>query len=88
MSNNLRDDILLRLKTIKGHIAGIERMVEESKPCPDVLLQIAAVKASLEKVGMTIIQDHAKECLIANEDGKASYDDVQRIISLMVKFMK
>lgn len=88
MSNNIREDILLRLKTIKGHIAGIEKMVEDTKGCSDILLQIAAVRSSLEKVGLSIIQEHAQECLLANEDGKATYDDMQRIITLMIKFMK
>ncbi|AIS52725.1 hypothetical protein TKV_c15600 [Thermoanaerobacter kivui] len=88
MSESLRNDILMRLKTIKGHIAGIEKMVEESKECQDILLQIAAVKASLEKVGMSIIQEHAKECILASEDGKATYEDVQRIINLLIKFVK
>lgn len=88
MGDNLRKDILMRLKTIKGHIAGIEKMVEESKTCEEILLQIAAVKASLEKVGMSIIQEHAKECILESEDGKATYDEVQRIISLLVKFAK
>jgi len=86
--DNLRNDILMRLKTIKGHIAGIEKMVEEEKSCEEILLQIAAVKASLEKVGMSIIQEHAKDCILASEDGKATYEDVQRIINLLVKFAK
>ncbi|TCO66950.1 DNA-binding FrmR family transcriptional regulator [Caldanaerobacter subterraneus] len=86
--DNLRNDILMRLRTIKGHIAGIEKMVEEEKSCEEILLQIAAVKASLEKVGMSIIQEHAKDCILASKDGKATYEDVQRIINLLVKFAK
>ncbi|MBE3592845.1 MAG: metal-sensitive transcriptional regulator [Thermoanaerobacter sp.] len=88
MGDNLRNDILMRLKTIKGHIAGIEKMVEESKSCEEILLQIAAVKASLEKVGMSIIQEHANECILASEDGKVTYEEVQRIINLLIKFAK
>ncbi|ERM92786.1 metal-sensitive transcriptional regulator [Caldanaerobacter subterraneus] len=88
MVDNLRNDILMRLRTIKGHIAGIEKMVEEEKSCEEILLQIAAVKASLEKVGMSIIQEHAKDCILASKDGKATYEDVQRIINLLVKFAK
>ncbi|MEQ2130715.1 metal-sensitive transcriptional regulator [Caldanaerobacter subterraneus KAk] len=88
MVDNLRNDILMRLRTIKGHIAGIEKMVEEEKGCEEILLQIAAVKASLEKVGMSIIQEHAKDCILASKDGKATYEDVQRIINLLVKFAK
>ncbi|EGD49827.1 protein of unknown function DUF156, partial [Thermoanaerobacter ethanolicus JW 200] len=47
-------------------------------------MQIAAVKASLEKVGMSIIQEHAKECILASEDGKATYEEVQRTINLLI----
>lgn len=45
----VRDEVLNRLKTIKGHITGIERMIDEGKTCEEVLLQIAAVKSSIEK---------------------------------------
>ncbi|SNX52810.1 metal-sensitive transcriptional regulator [Thermoanaerobacterium sp. RBIITD] len=88
MSENIKDDILLRLKTIKGHIAGIEKMVEENKGCSDVLLQIAAVRSSLEKVGLSIINEHAQECLLSNEDGKISFEDMQSVVNLLVKFLK
>lgn len=88
MSENIKDDVLLRLKTIKGHIAGIEKMVEENKACPDVLLQIAAVRSSLEKVGLYIVNEHAQECMMSSKDGKISFEDMEGIIKLLEKFLK
>lgn len=88
MSKSIKDDVLLRLKTIKGHIAGIEKMVEEDKGCSNILLQIAAVRASLEKVGLFIINEHAEQCFLSNEDGKISYEELQSVVDLLVKFLK
>ncbi|MDI3310572.1 MAG: metal-sensitive transcriptional regulator [Thermoanaerobacterium sp.] len=88
MSKSIKDDVLLRLKTIKGHIAGIEKMVEEDKGCSNILLQIAAVRASLEKVGLSIINEHAEQCFLANEDGKITYEELQSVVDLLVKFLK
>ncbi|KAA5807281.1 metal-sensitive transcriptional regulator [Thermoanaerobacterium thermosaccharolyticum] len=88
MSKSIKDDVLLRLKTIKGHIAGIEKMVEEDKGCSNILLQIAAVRASLEKVGLSIINEHAEQCFLSDEDGKITYEELQSVVDLLVKFLK
>ncbi len=84
-----KKDILNRLKTIKGHIAGIEKMVEEDKTCDDILLQVVAIKASVHKVGLVIMEEHAKECLINMTDGEClDRDKVEKVIDTIVKFAK
>lgn len=55
---------LERLKTIEGHIRGIEKMVEEEKYCIDVIRQIQAVQSALNKVNITILDNHLNSCLI------------------------
>jgi len=57
---NVRD----RLVRAEGHIRGIIKMIDEEKECPDVLIQIAAVKAALEKAGEIMLEDHIEHCLI------------------------
>ncbi len=84
-----KKDILNRLKTIKGHIAGIEKMVEENKTCDEVLLQIAAIKSSVHKVGLVIMEEHAKECFIDMEDGEClDKQKMEKVIKTIVKFAK
>jgi DNA-binding FrmR family transcriptional regulator len=56
---NARD----RLVRAEGHLRGIIKMIDEDKECPDVLLQIAAVKAALGKAGLVILEDHIEHCL-------------------------
>jgi len=55
---------LERLKTIEGHIRGIEKMVEADQYCIDIIRQIHAVQAALNKVNSTILDTHLNSCLI------------------------
>jgi DNA-binding FrmR family transcriptional regulator len=57
---NVRD----RLIRSEGHIRGIIKMIDNEKECPEILIQIAAVKAALEKAGELILEDHIEHCLI------------------------
>jgi len=65
-----RELTLRRLKTISGHLRGIERMVEEGEYCIDVIRQIQAVQAALNKVSSLILQDHLNSCLITAVRGE------------------
>ncbi|SCY67328.1 metal-sensitive transcriptional regulator [Alkaliphilus peptidifermentans] len=81
----VKKDIINRLKTIKGHIQGIENMIEEGKECHEILLQVNAIKSSVEKVGLLIIEDNAKECLIKDN---ISSEEVENIVKSIIKFLK
>jgi CsoR family transcriptional regulator, copper-sensing transcriptional repressor len=65
-----KDQILARLRRIEGQVRGIERMVEEDRYCIDVLTQMAAVKAALDKVALGLATDHAHHCVIGAPEGK------------------
>ncbi len=55
--------IMNRLSRIEGHIRGIKIMVQESRPCPEVLIQIAAVRGALDKVARVILDEHLTDCI-------------------------
>lgn len=55
--------IINRLSRIEGHIRGIKTMVQQSTPCPDVLLQIAAVRGALDRVARIVLDEHLTECI-------------------------
>jgi DNA-binding FrmR family transcriptional regulator len=57
---NVRD----RLVRAEGHLHGIIKMIDEEKECSDILIQIAAVRAALQKAGAIILEDHIEHCLI------------------------
>lgn len=55
--------IVNRLSRVEGHIRGIKSMVKESRPCPEVLVQIAAVRGALDRVARLILDEHLSECI-------------------------
>ncbi|MEN6566633.1 MAG: metal-sensitive transcriptional regulator [Veillonellales bacterium] len=84
-----RAEVLNRLKNVKGHIAGIERMVEEGQSCSSVLIQLSAIRASVEKIGIYILENNAVECLCDNESPDiADKEKIARIVKQMITFLK
>ena len=66
-----RDNVMKRLAKIEGHVRGIQRMIEENKECPEVLLQLVAVRAAIDKVSRIVLEDHMQTCVAqAVRDGK------------------
>ena len=59
-----KDQLGKRLRRIEGQVRGIEKMVEEDRYCIDVLTQIAAVQAALDKVALGLLDGHARHCVI------------------------
>ncbi|MDX2271530.1 MAG: metal-sensing transcriptional repressor [Cyanobacteriota bacterium] len=56
--------LLNRMARIEGHVHGIRSMIAEGQPCPDVLLQIAAVRGALDRVARLILDDHISSCIV------------------------
>jgi DNA-binding FrmR family transcriptional regulator len=57
------EDTLKRLKIVEGHLKGVIRMVEEGAYCIDVIRQIQAVQAALNKVSTAILEGHLNSCV-------------------------
>jgi DNA-binding FrmR family transcriptional regulator len=72
-------ETLRRLKSIEGHVRGIERMVEEDAYCIDVIRQIQAVQAALNKVSTIILGNHLNSCLITAIRGD-NPEDRERVL--------
>lgn len=58
-----KDQVLKRLKRAEGQVRGIARMVGEDTYCIDVLTQVNAAQAALDKVAIELMRDHAKHCM-------------------------
>ena len=54
---------LARLKRIKGQIEGIQRMIENRRYCPEILVQTSAVRAALRSLEVTILREHVDHCV-------------------------
>jgi CsoR family transcriptional regulator, copper-sensing transcriptional repressor len=64
-----KDQLQKRLRRIEGQVRGVARMVDEDRYCIDVLTQISAIQAALDKVALGLLDDHAAHCVVgAAED--------------------
>ncbi len=83
--SNPKRNVIVRLKRIEGQIKGIQKMVEEDKKCIDILTQIAAVRAAINRVGAIILEQHSKTCI---EDAIAKNDREQGLKELIETVQK
>ena len=68
MDERLKKSQLARLGRIEGQVRGVARMIEDERYCIDVLTQIAAVQAALDKVALGLLDGHARHCVIDGPD--------------------
>jgi DNA-binding FrmR family transcriptional regulator len=65
-----KDDLQKRLARIEGQVRGVSKMVAEDRYCIDVLTQISAIQAALDKVALGLLDDHAHVCVMRAEEGR------------------
>jgi DNA-binding FrmR family transcriptional regulator len=77
-----KQQLLNRLARVEGQVRGLERMVQEDRYCIDVVTQIAAVQAALQKIALGLLDGHVRVCM-RDEDGSAPSDPDERVRELM-----
>ncbi|MBS1676450.1 MAG: metal-sensitive transcriptional regulator [Actinobacteria bacterium] len=83
-----KDQLLGRLRRIEGQIRGIEGMVDEERYCIDVLTQISAVQAALDKVALGLLDDHAHHCVIGAEGEEAQAEKTEELMAAVGRLMR
>jgi len=91
-----RKDIKTRVNRVAGQVAGIGRMIDDDKYCVDILNQIAAARSALDSLGIKLLSDHLKSCVLghgtetAHENTKPMsqeqlWDEVRAVLSNFLK---
>ena len=83
MDARIKKSQLARLSRIEGQVRGVARMVEQDRYCIDVLTQIRAVRAALDKVGQEILSDHLRHCVAQAFHGGTRRDREVKIEELV-----
>lgn len=84
-----KEDLIKRLRRIEGQVKGIQKMVEEEKYCSDILTQVAAVRAALNRVGGIILEKHSLVCIekaVSSEDKEKALTDLAKTMQSFMKF--
>lgn len=83
-----KDQLRTRLRRIEGQVRGVERMVEEDRPCVDVLTQIAAVQAALDKVALGLLDGHARHCVVGGHGEGGPDERAAELMSAVARLMR
>jgi CsoR family transcriptional regulator, copper-sensing transcriptional repressor len=82
-----KDELSKRLRRIEGQVRGIERMVEDDRYCIDVLTQISAVQAALDKVALGLLDEHAHHCVMG-ADGEERDERTAELMGAVGRLMR
>jgi CsoR family transcriptional regulator, copper-sensing transcriptional repressor len=81
-----KDALLKRLARIEGQVRGVSRMVEDERYCIDVLTQIGAIEAALDRVALGLIDDHTRHCVLDAEGGERG-EKVDELVAALGRFV-
>ncbi len=83
MLSQHKREALLRLKTVRGHLEGVIGMVERDAYCVDLMKQVAALQASLERVNRLLLQNHLETCVTEAIQSGAGEAKIQELIDAL-----
>jgi DNA-binding FrmR family transcriptional regulator len=83
-----KEQLLKRLKRLEGQVRGVERMVEEDRYCIDVITQISAIQAALDKVALGLLNDHAEHCVVHGEAAATPEENVEEMMAAVARLMR
>lgn len=83
-----KEDILKRLRRIEGQIKGIQKMIEADQGCADVLVQVAAARAAINKVGGLILENYSKTCIKKAAENKMEDTQIDELIETIIKYTR
>jgi CsoR family transcriptional regulator, copper-sensing transcriptional repressor len=87
MSSHKLPEVIERLTNIEGHVRGIKKMAEEGRSCEDLLLQVSAIKAAINKVGKVILEDFLEDCVVEGIREQTDAETIERLKKALDKFI-
>ena len=82
-----KGEVQTRLRRIEGQVRGVEGMVEDERYCIDVLTQISAIQAALDKVALGLLDDHARHCVMGAADDERA-DKTDELMAAVGRLMR
>jgi DNA-binding FrmR family transcriptional regulator len=82
-----KERLLKRLARVEGQVRGVSKMVEEERYCIDVLTQIGAIQAALDKVALGLLDEHTRHCVVEADAGERveKVDELMAAVGRLVK---
>jgi DNA-binding FrmR family transcriptional regulator len=82
-----KDQLQMRLRRIEGQVRGVQGMVDDDRYCIDILTQISAIQAALDKVALGLLDEHARHCVMDAEDAEKA-DKTGELMAAVGRLMR
>ena len=83
-----KDQLLKRLRRLEGQVRGVQGMVEDDRYCIDILTQISAIQAALDKVALGLLTDHAEHCVVHGTAAATPQENVEELMAAGARLMR
>ena len=83
-----KDSLVKRLHRIEGQVRGVEKMVAEDRYCIDIITQISAIQAALDKVALSLLDDHARHCVIGGASDAEPEELTNELMAAVGRLMR
>lgn len=83
-----KDGHLARLRRIEGQVRGLQRMIDDEEYCIDVLTQIASVTKALQKVGLNLLDEHVRHCVMEAAGGGREDEKVHEAVTAVARLLR
>lgn len=83
-----KSELKQRLRKISGQINGVEKMLDDERYCVDIIQQVLAAKAALNKVGLLILESHAKSCVVNAIKADCASESIDELLNVIKQFNK
>ncbi len=80
-----KDQLLARLNRIEGQVRGVKGMVEDDRYCIDILTQISAAQAALDKVALGLLDEHAHHCVAGSDEPEEKTDELMAAVGRLMR---
>lgn len=83
-----KDKVKNRLRRISGQVGGLERMVEEERYCIDILTQISATQAALDKVALELLGEHTRHCVVGAKSSAVREERTEEMLEAVSRLVR
>ncbi|ADU64178.1 MAG: metal-sensitive transcriptional regulator [Pseudodesulfovibrio sp.] len=88
----IKHNVLSRMKRIEGQVRGIQRMIEDGKECEDILVQVRAVRSALQSANKLILKRYMLRCyneaVLESHDGHDEHEALEKFIKVLTGFLE
>ena len=87
-SSATKDQLTKRLARVEGQVRGVSKMVDDDRYCIDILTQISAIQAALDKVALGVLSDHVEHCVVHGHGERSPEENSDEMMAAVARLLR